>query len=68
MKEFLLIVYLSSFKGPEEIQKFFTEKVPATSHQIHSYDAQPVLDEFVGGQKTVMVHVGGTVKFANDSR
>ena len=54
--------------GPEAIQKFFTDNVPSTSHQIHSYDAQPVLDEFVGGQKTVMVHVGGTVKFANDSR
>ena len=42
------------------------EKIPGTSHQVHSYDAQPVLDEFVGGQKTVMVHVGGSVKFSSD--
>ena len=33
-----------------------------------SYDAQPVLGEFVGGQRTVAVHVGGSVKFANDNR
>ena len=42
--------------------------MPATSHQYHSYDAQPVLSEFVGEQKTVMVHVGGTVKFGDDYR
>ena len=42
--------------------------MPATSHHVHSYDAQPVLDEFVGGQKTVMVHVGGTVKLGGDQR
>lgn len=40
--------------------------MPVTSHQVYSYDAQPVLNEFVGGQKTVMVHVGGSVKFASD--
>merc|ERR1712029_771504 len=44
--------------GPEDIQKFYQEKLPPPSHQIYSYDAQPVMDEFVGGQKTVVVHVG----------
>ena len=56
------------FSGPEDIQKFYLDKVPVTSHTIHSYDAQPVLGEFVGGQKTVMVHVGGTVKFGNEHK
>lgn len=55
-------------QGPEEIQKFFIEKVPKTSHKVFSYDAQPVLDEFVGGQKTIMVHVGGSVYFSNDHK
>ena len=49
--------------GPEEIQKFYQEKLPPSSHSIYSYDAQPVMDEFVGGQKTVAVHVGGSVKY-----
>ena len=42
--------------------------MPSTSHSVLSYDSQPVLDNFVGGQKTVAVHVGGFVKFANDNR
>lgn len=55
--------------GPELIQKFYLEKVPATSHKWYSFDAHPILDDFVGGQKTVAVHVGGSVKFGGgDSR
>jgi NTF2-related export protein 1/2 len=42
------------------------EKVPISSHQIHSFDAQPVWDEFVGGQRTVLVHVGGSVKYGGE--
>ena len=49
-------------------EQFFLEKVPTTSHTVFSYDAQPVLDVFVGGQKTVMVSVAGSVKFANDPK
>jgi len=52
--------------GPEDIQKFYQEKLPPSSHQIYSYDAQPVMDEFVGGQKTVVVHVGGSVKYGTE--
>ena len=54
------------FLGPEDIQKFYQEKLPPSSHQIYSYDAQPVMDEFVGGQKTVVVHVGGSVKYGTE--
>lgn len=59
----VLYRFLFYVQGPEDIQKFYQEKLPPSSHQIYTFDAQPVLDEFVGGQKTVAVHVGGSVKF-----
>ena len=37
--------------GPQDIQKFYAETVPTTSHSIASYDAQPVLEQFVAGKK-----------------
>jgi len=54
--------------GPQDIQKFYAETVPTTSHNINSYDAQPVFEQFVAGQKTVAVHVAGAVKFGNDNK
>ena len=50
------------------IQKFFEEQVPSTSHSVFSYDAQTVMNKFVDGQKTVMVVVGGVVKFSKDRK
>jgi len=42
--------------GSADIQKFLLERLPSfTSHQIHSLDAQPIDDVFVGGQTTVLV-------------
>ena len=78
IRSFLLFLELESLEpiklthsfilGPEAIQRFYVEKVPSTSHKINSFDSQPVLDNFVGGQKTIAVHVAGSVKFANDNR
>lgn len=56
-------------EGSTEIQKFFLERLPSdTFHQIHSLDAQPIEDIFVGGQTTVLVQVGGTVSYSQSDR
>jgi hypothetical protein len=50
---------VKKISGATEIQKFLLEMVPTYSrHQIHSLDAQPIDDVFVGGQTTVLVQVG----------
>ncbi|KAI9017411.1 NTF2- export protein 2 [Gaertneriomyces sp. JEL0708] len=48
--------------GLEKLQEFFL-KLPATDHQIHSYDGQPVRER---GQ--ILVTVTGTVKFGDDKQ
>ena len=45
------------------MQQFYLDKVPSSSHQITSFDAQPVLESAVNGQTTVSVMVAGTVRY-----
>ncbi|CAL1283106.1 unnamed protein product [Larinioides sclopetarius] len=54
------------YQGKENISKFY-ETLPVSSTDIRSVDAQPILDEYVQGQTTVLVSVSGIVKFAGRS-
>lgn len=53
-------------QGRATIERFFME-LPSSSHQVTTFDAQPVLDAVVGDQSTHVVLVGGTVKFIEQS-
>lgn len=54
--------------GNEKIQKYFQE-LPTSEHVINTLDAQPIIDDSVGGQPTYLIQVSGTVKFqANNSK
>lgn len=48
--------------GPEIVTEFFNG-LPATEHTLHSLDCQPVSDQAIPGQTTVLVVVEGMVKF-----
>ncbi|XP_046651063.1 NTF2-related export protein 1-like [Daphnia pulicaria] len=52
----------SSVAGNMVIQAFL-EKLPVSDHQIISLDAQPVHDEAIKGQSTIMVTVAGIVRY-----
>ncbi|XP_046452224.1 NTF2-related export protein 1-like [Daphnia pulex] len=52
----------SSVAGNMVIQAFL-EKLPVSDHQIVSLDAQPVHDEAIKGQSTIMVTVAGIVRY-----
>ncbi|EFX71857.1 hypothetical protein DAPPUDRAFT_308659 [Daphnia pulex] len=52
----------SSVSGNLVIQAFL-EKLPVSDHQIVSLDAQPVHDEAIKGQSTIMVTVAGIVRY-----
>lgn len=54
--------------GNEKIQKYFQE-LPTSEHVVNTLDAQPIIDDSVGGQPTYLIQVSGTVKFqANNSK
>lgn len=57
--------FLSWIPGAAELQKFMTEKLPATEHELMALDAQPVLSEAVVGQTTIVVTTAGSVRFLN---
>ncbi|XP_045462318.1 NTF2-related export protein [Harmonia axyridis] len=48
--------------GNEKIQKFHMD-LPASDHTLSTLDAQPILDEAVNKQLTVMIQVSGTVRY-----
>lgn len=52
--------------GQENIQKFVSE-LPTTAHTVNTLDAQPIIDEAVGGQRTYAVHTAGLLKYINQS-
>lgn len=51
--------------GKESIEKFLQE-LPSSEHTISTLDAQPVIDEAVGSQQTLLIEVSGTVKFQDN--
>ncbi|XP_013773512.1 NTF2-related export protein 1-like [Limulus polyphemus] len=53
--------------GRENIGKFF-QNLPASESDLLSLDAQPILDEFVQGQTTILVHAAGNIKFSGKNR
>jgi len=48
--------------GNEEIQKYL-EKLPASEHTLLSVDTQPIYEEAIQNQNTLLVVAAGTVKF-----
>lgn len=48
--------------GPADIVKYI-ENLPSSEHVIESLDAQPVSNLVTNGQITILVSVGGTVKY-----
>lgn len=53
--------------GKDNIQKFF-ETLPATEHTVVTVDAQPVIDEAVSSQRTLLLIVSGTIRINNSSK
>ncbi|XP_068719163.1 NTF2-related export protein 1-like [Montipora capricornis] len=50
-------------KGGSEVVTEFFNSLPATEHTLHTLDCQPVSDQAIPGQTTVLVVVEGLVKF-----
>lgn len=50
--------------GKDNIQKYFIE-LPSSEHNISTLDAQPIVDEAVGGQLTYLIQAGGTVRYTD---
>jgi len=48
--------------GSAKVTEFFNN-LPATEHRLSSLDCQPVSDQAIPGQTTVLVVVEGTVKY-----
>lgn len=48
--------------GSAKVTEFFNN-LPATEHTLHSLDCQPVSDQAIPGQTTVLVVVEGLVKY-----
>ncbi|KAL9973427.1 hypothetical protein ACROYT_G019889 [Oculina patagonica] len=48
--------------GSAKVTEFFNG-LPATEHTLHSLDCQPVSDQAIPGQTTVLVVTEGTVKY-----
>lgn len=53
--------------GKDNIQKFF-ESLPATEHTVVTVDAQPVIDEAVSSQRTLLLIVSGSIRVNNSSK
>lgn len=51
--------------GKENIQKYFQD-LPTTEHTITTLDAQPVIDEAVSNQKTLLIMVSGMFRIQNN--
>ncbi|CAD7012077.1 NTF2-related export protein [Ceratitis capitata] len=62
----LLVWNGNGSSGKDNIQKYLID-LPTSEHTITTLDAQPIVDEAVGGQLTYMIQVGGTVRYADDS-
>ncbi|KFM75991.1 NTF2-related export protein 2, partial [Stegodyphus mimosarum] len=54
------------YVGKENINKFY-ESLPISNSDIRAVDAQPIADEIVQNQTTMLVSVSGIVKFTGRS-
>lgn len=50
--------------GTDKIKQFYQE-LPPSEHRLHSFDSQPVVDNAVSGQTTLLIQCSGMVKFDN---
>lgn len=50
--------------GKDNIQQFFVS-LPDIEHTVQSYDAQPVIDETIANQQTLLLIVAGTIRIRN---
>lgn len=48
--------------GKDSIKKFY-EGLPPTEHTMQTLDSQPIVDKAVSGQLTLLIQVGGMVKY-----
>ncbi len=62
METAILVWNGTSVAGSTDIQKFL-EKLPSSEHNITSLDAQPIIEEAIQNQNTVLIVVAGTVSF-----
>lgn len=63
METGLMVYNGNGFTGPEAIVKFIKD-MPTTKHELVTMDAQPIMED-VGGQKTILIQVSGTVRISN---
>ncbi|XP_067141915.1 NTF2-related export protein 2 [Centruroides vittatus] len=56
----------NSVSGKENIGKFF-ESLPPSESTVTCIDAQPINDQFVQGQTTVLITAAGTMNFSGRS-
>lgn len=57
----------NGIRGEENIQKFI-EDLPAMEHSVLTLGAQPVIDDAVINQKTLLLLVSGLIKMSNSSK
>lgn len=50
--------------GKDNIQQFFVG-LPDIEHAVHSYDAQPIIDDTIPNQQTLLLIVAGTIRIKN---
>ncbi|CAK8674814.1 NTF2-related export protein-like [Clavelina lepadiformis] len=51
-------------QGKESIEKYLQD-LPGCFHIVDWFDCQPILPQFTNGNESILVAVGGTVKFDN---
>lgn len=52
--------------GKDNIQKYFQD-LPSSEHSMTTLDAQPIIDDSVSMQPTILIQVSGTVKFQSNN-
>lgn len=60
----LLVWNGNGVNGKDNIQKYIVE-LPTTEHYCSVLDAQPITDDTVTGQTTILIQTGGTVKYTD---
>lgn len=62
----LLVWNGTEASGKDNIQKYYQD-LPSSEHVMSTLDAQPIIDDSVSGQPTILIQVSGNVKFQNNS-
>lgn len=53
--------------GKDNIQQFFIN-LPDIEHTVTTYDVQPIIDEAIANQQTLLLIVAGTIRFKKHER